>query len=216
MDTSAPHHDLETALSLERFNRYVGWASGDRNRAVELYTLNTRLSEALYIPLQMLEVALRNRIHAVMSTAHHEEWFNEEWLGERQLEQVAKANEDIRRDKKEPTPGRLVAELTFSFWTAMLGSDYEQLWQTGLHQIARKPNGKGVTRKQLSGPLTPIRVLRNRIAHHEPIIKWDLPKHYGNMVQITSWLSPAAAEWCIQHCRFDEIYPAEKIILNDE
>ncbi|PZM50167.1 hypothetical protein DOL99_00240, partial [Salmonella enterica subsp. enterica serovar Derby] len=58
---------LEMALSLERFGRYMDWAKDDRTRAIELYTLNTLISESLYTPLQMLEVALRNRIHVVMT-----------------------------------------------------------------------------------------------------------------------------------------------------
>jgi hypothetical protein len=57
---------LEKAISL-RFGRYSAWAAGDKQRAITLYTLNTQLSESLYTPLQMLEVALRNRIHAVLS-----------------------------------------------------------------------------------------------------------------------------------------------------
>lgn len=64
--------DLEAALSLERFARYVAWAGGDRARALELYTLNTQLSEALYTPLQALELALRNRIHTAMAAAYGE------------------------------------------------------------------------------------------------------------------------------------------------
>lgn len=215
MDHRISHDDLEAALSLERFSRYLDWAGGDRNRAIELYTLNTRLSEALYIPLQMLEVALRNRIHAVMSAAFHDEWYRDDGrlIGDRQPEQLAKALGDIARAGREPTAGRIVAELTFSFWTAMLGADYDPLWQTHLHRIARKPYGKGVARKQLSGPLTPIRILRNRIAHHEPIITWDLTKHYNNMVTITGWLSPAAAVWCQAHCRFSEVHPEGRIAL---
>jgi hypothetical protein len=47
----------------------------DWKRAIALYTLNTAVSEALYTPLQMLEVALRNRIHSVMTGARHETWF---------------------------------------------------------------------------------------------------------------------------------------------
>ncbi len=56
--------DIESALSLERFSRYVAWAAGDRRAAVELYSLNARISEALYIPIHGLEIALRNRIQA--------------------------------------------------------------------------------------------------------------------------------------------------------
>ena len=53
---------LEDALSHERFGRYLGLSGGDRDRALELYALNIRVSEALYPPLQMLEVVLRKPV----------------------------------------------------------------------------------------------------------------------------------------------------------
>lgn len=64
--------ELEEALSLERFGRYVAWADGDKSRALELYTLKIRLSASLYIPLQVIEIALRNRIHSVLRDAEGE------------------------------------------------------------------------------------------------------------------------------------------------
>ena len=207
--------DLEAALSLERFARYLAWADGDHARALDLYALTTRISEALYTPLQMLEVALRNRMHTVMSAAKHDRWFEDEgFLAiERQRQQLADAIEDVVREGKEATAGRLVAALTFSFWTSMLSPSYENLWQTALHRIARREDGKGLRRKDLSGPLKPIRTLRNRVAHHEPVVHWNLPKHHGNIVRITRWLSPAAAAWCDRHSRFGAVYPAGGIVL---
>lgn len=209
------HDTLEQALSLERFGRYVAWAAGDRDRAVALYTLNTQLSECLYTPLQTLEVALRNRIHAVLIDARHEAWFHDEGflLGSYQPEQLAKAIADVESGGKKATPGRTVAALTFSFWTGMFGADYETLWQQTLHRIADPSAPKGLKRKSFSGPLTQIRLLRNRVAHHEPIIMWNLGKHHAKMLELTAWLSPAAAEWCSQNDRFDEVYPAERIVL---
>jgi Abi-like protein len=209
---------LEQALSLARFGRYLDWAAGDRARAIELYTLNTQISESLYTPLQMLEVALRNRIHAVMTETRHEDWFYDEGclLGKWQSDQLAKAVEEVREARKEPTPGRIVAALTFSFWTSMLGKEYETLWQTTLHRISTRPDGKGLRRKDFSRPLAPIRLLRNRIAHHEPIIAWDLPKHHGSIIELTGWLSPLAAEWCTAHSRFLEVYPSAGIILQGD
>ena len=58
-----------------------------------------------------------------------------------------------------------MSSLTFSFWTSMLAPACEDMWQTTL----------------------------NRIAHHEPIMHWNLDKHYANILRITGWLSPAAA-----------------------
>jgi hypothetical protein len=209
---------LEQALSLERFGRYVAWAGGDKARALELYTLNTKISESLYTPLQMLEVALRNRIHAVMTEARHENWFHDEGclLNQWQSDQLAKAIEGIREERKDPIPGRIVAALMFGFWTAMFGTDYEELWRTTLLRIGSRPDGKGLNRKHFSGPLTPIRQLRNRIAHHEPIIDRPLPGLHRKIIELTGWLSPAAAEWCAAHSRFLAVYPSAGITLHGD
>jgi len=206
---------LEQALSLERFARYLDWATGDRSRAIELYTLNTQLSESLYTPVQMLEIALRNRIHAVMSAALHEQWYDEPncQLDSRQTEQLAIAKQELTALGRVATPGRIVAALTFGYWTAFFNTDYEDLWRKQLHRIAQLSGGKALRRKDFSTPLTPIRLLRNRIAHHEPILEWNLPKHYENMVRLTEWLSPAAAAWCRTHCRFSAIYPSGGVVL---
>ena len=211
---TGPAADLEQALSLERFARYVAWAGGDRAFALDLYTLNTRLSEALYVPLQTLELALRNRIHTVMAMAHGERWFETDLLqAPHQRIQVTEVITDIVRDGKEPSPGRVVAGLTFSFWTAMLSPAYEELWRSTLNAIARKSDGKRLARKQLSRPLTPIRVLRNRVAHHEPILHWDLRKHHACIMEITAWLSLSAANWCRRIDRFNEVFPTGGYVL---
>jgi hypothetical protein len=209
--------EIEAALSLERFARYVSWAGGDRERALALYALNTQLSEALYTPLQVLELALRNRIHTVMWAAHGDRWFEIDGLLRvpQQCEQVADALADLAKESKEPTPGRVVAALTFSFWTAMVSPAYEELWRKTLNEIALTADGRRLNRKQLSRPLTPIRILRNRIAHHEPILHWDLRKHHAAMAEVTSWLSPAAAVWCARADRFPSVFPAEGYRLLD-
>jgi hypothetical protein len=207
--------DFEESLSLERFGRYLAWAAGDRERAIDLYTLNAQISECLYTPLHMLEVALRNRIHTVLAAAAHDRWFDDPEFqkGNRQAEQLAKAKVELAEDGKDLSPGRVVAALTFGYWTAFFGPGYEDTWRKGLHAIARDSNGKSLRRKDFSAPLTPIRVLRNRIAHHEPILSWNLPKHHENIVLLTEWLSPPAALWCRTHSRFPAVHPAERIVL---
>lgn len=219
MSPNDPHPGLEDSLSAERLNRYLRWSGGDRNRAIQLYTLNTRISEAYYTPLHMLEITLRNRIHFVQSAAFHDRWYEDDGrlLGNRQPDQLAKAVSAIERKRKQPTPGRVVAELTFGFWTAMFGRVYEELWRKSLHKIAVRSDGKSLPRKDLSRPLMQIQTLRNRIAHYEPILHWDLPRHHRRIVTITEWLSPPAAAWCQEHCRFAETYPIKGIeLINDD
>lgn len=206
-----PHpDDIETALSLERFGRYVAWAGGDRRRAVQLYSLNAQLSEALYIPIHGLEIALRNRIHTVMADAIGDRWFEADGflLVPRQKEQLGRAVSEIEEAGKEATSGRIVAALTFSFWTSMLAPAYEPLWRSKLNLIAETSEGKRLARKNFSRPLTQIRILRNRTAHHEPILHWNLPKHHRVIVELTHWLSPTVSNWAATIDRFDAVIGA--------
>lgn len=208
---------LEGALSPDRFGTYLAWAGGDRERAVELYTLNARLSEALYTPLHIVEVALRNRIHGVMSAQFGNTWYDlpQHHANPRQPDMLAKARADLAEAKKDDAPARVVAALTFGYWTAMLGKEYENLWQQTLHDIACREDGKGLGRKALATPLTRMRLLRNRIMHHEPILHWSLGQHHEGMLQMTRWLSPPAADWCAKVDRFSEVYPAGGYQLTD-
>ncbi len=206
---------FEDILSHERFGTYLRWADGDRDRAIALYTLNTQLSESLYTSVQMLEIAFRNRINDIMRKAKGDDWYNSTLCltNPRQVEMLAKAKQDLTDARKAPAPGNIVAALTFGFWTALVGSGYEDLWQSTLHKIARKQNGKGLQRKDFALPLAKIRRLRNRIAHHEPILEWNLREHHDKIIELTGWLSPSAAEWSLRHCRFASIFPANGVEL---
>lgn len=209
-------------LSAERFQRYLDWAKNDRNTAVELYTLNCRCSEALYLPLHMLEITLRNRIHAVATTLNVGEanliWFDrpEFQRGFKQKAQLVKARHDLVRNRKTADAGRVISALTFGYWTAFFGSEYEVHWQQGLHRITRPGYDKGLRRKDLSEPFFKLRKLRNRIAHYEPIIHWDLIKHHGEIIRLTGYLAPAAAEWVAMHSRFPAVHPRGRINLHED
>lgn len=211
------HAAFEAFVYNDRFSRYLLWAGGDRTRAVELYSANARVSEALYIPLQALEIALRNRINCVASGLLRDEpdvlWFDrpEFQLGARQAEQVAKAKRDLIDSGKAVEPSRVVAALTFGYWTACFSSDYEQLWRLGLHKIAQTADGKALRRRQFTQPLLPLRMLRNRVAHHEPIIHWSLDRHHANILGLLDWLSPAAGMWCRENSRFKSVYQAPRL-----
>ena len=83
------------------------------------YLWNIAVCESLYSPLQMVEIALRNAAHAAFS--HHyktDKWYDNapsNPFGQRQLD-IAK--ESLAKRNKPVTPGHVVAELHFGFWTA--------------------------------------------------------------------------------------------------
>jgi hypothetical protein len=69
--------NLETALSLDRFSKYVGACSGDRRQALKLYEWNSRVSASFYVPLQIVEVALRNACHRELCNLFGLAWHDE-------------------------------------------------------------------------------------------------------------------------------------------
>jgi hypothetical protein len=97
-------------------------------------------------------VVLRNRIHVVMTEAYHERWFCDFLLAPRQPEQLDKAIQDIQTKKKEATPGRIVAEFIFGFWTSMIGIVYEALWSTLSIASAKDRTARALSAKTFHVP----------------------------------------------------------------
>lgn len=208
MSTTFSYHPteidtLEQSLSLERFNGYVQRANGDRTMAVRLYERNTRLSESLYGVVQGLEVCLRNSIDRVLRSACGPNWYDQPMALKYPLpEKLQSAKDSVLRQGKLLTPGRVVAELSFGFWTALIGRKYEKrLWVPYLHKAfpnaffpvahpGKKP--AALDRPDIAERLETIRQLRNRIAHHEPILHYELESEHCKIVEATSWICPTS------------------------
>lgn len=191
---------LREVISAERFGTYHKLASGDRRRAIRLYTWNIALGGAFHGPLQTLEVALRNAVHDTLTARFSDFWFeNAGLLEENEERSVERATEKLARPW---TAGQVIAELNFGFWVALFAKKYEtRLWRTELHQLfALKQN-----RKELHNQLNRLRTLRNRIAHHEPILQRHLRTDYDKILWILDMLSPAAAAWTNHHSRVIEV-----------
>ena len=100
------------------------------------YLLNMALCESLYSPLQMAEIALRNSLHHFLSARlKTPAWYDViPGLPQWQQNQLADARQKLRDDGKSVTPGGMVAELNFGFWTGFFNKSQAQ---TGLgHAIA--------------------------------------------------------------------------------
>src|ERR1035441_3881394 len=145
--------DLERSLSLERLGPYLDLADGDPAYALLLYEWNTRVSEAMYSILQGFEVTLRNSIHDVMCIAHgRHDWYDVAVLMDDEKSRIEEAKRRIVRDGRQITPGRVVAELMFGFWSSLAGTVYAQtLWDRHLY----KPRN-GVRPRGLNGEVVTL------------------------------------------------------------
>lgn len=199
---------LETALSLDRLTKYVRLAEGNKEKTLELYTYNTRLSESLYTPIQGLEVCVRNAVGERMRGAFGDDWYE---AGKAPLQypltaMIDKAKDNLDTKHKIHGHGGMVSELNFGFWVTILSPRYDDpLWRSTLrHAFPHRP--KGQERKQVHNALNSIRRLRNRVAHHEPILHRDLEGDHNLIQKIIGWTCADTAEWVKSQSRFAEVY----------
>ena len=213
--------ELETALSHERLSTYLGAAGGDRERAIRLHAWNTAVSAAFYGPLQGLEVALRNAMHRRLAERYGPEWYDHPGAGlDRGAEgRTAGARSELARDGHGEDPARIVATLSFGFWVSLLGpggrteaghkANYEMtLWRPALRgAFAHRAT---LTRRQAHHPLNALRILRNRIAHHEPVFARDLTADHERVLEVAGWISPAVRTWLERHSRAPAVIEAAR------
>lgn len=183
-------------------------ATGDLAQALRMYMWNTALSEALYGPLQGLEITLRNKIHERLTGAYGTHWYDDPRLQLRyaQQQQITGAKQILGFQRKPAEPSRVIAELNFGFWVGLFGPKYEtHLWRPHLRPLFINASAPFL-RKEAHNALDEIRLLRNRIAHHEPILQRRLTEEHGLILTVIQWFCSETAAWVRHHSRFAAVY----------
>jgi hypothetical protein len=181
-----------------RFEPYLTEADGDHERAIALYVWNARVSAAMFETLHHVEVALRNAIDArfepvVASAVVGQTWLcDSAILNEASRRRVEETIARIQRERKGPTRGRVVAGLGFGFWRALFDKKYARLWVSHLHHAF--PAGSG-DRAEVAALMSKLVPFRNRLAHHETIIRKPLAIHYEDMLAVAGLIDPNAPVW---------------------
>ncbi|MDG4822473.1 hypothetical protein O7635_11490 [Asanoa sp. WMMD1127] len=204
--------EVEKALSPARVEPYLRGMGGDRPAAIRLYEWNTAISGAFYESLAHLEVGLRNGINdQLRAMAHRDDWWDSPalTLTASALDMLVKAKGEVAR-RANSKPGHVVAALPFGFWVGLLsagrGCNYETtLWRPAIHRAF--PHYRG-PRAPLHQRLETLRLLRNRIAHHEPIHRRHLAADYGTLLLAAGWLSADFAVWIRSTSRIPAVLAA--------
>lgn len=194
---------LRQRLSTPRFDRYVAAVPGAAPEdGLALYRWNLDVSAALYRDLAVFEVVLRNDLVVQLETKYGAAWWQADhkeaaplsdraWLDIEAAVQRATAR---RRDAVAHHGGKVVAELTLGFWRFLLTKTYRgTLWPNGLERAF--VHGPFQDREQIDRAVLRIYLLRNRIAHHEPLFTRDLPADLRTIVEVTGWVCPQTATW---------------------
>lgn len=183
------------SLSTERFETYLEIAGHKKPYAFELYLYNSRLAKSFLFPLQILEVSVRNSINNLFIEKFGLDWANDiefrKILNRYSLSSLDKA---IERSKSSNN-WDIVSNITFDFWSNLFRDEYDRpLWQTRIHLLF----SGNITRKKIQKELEDLNYLRNRIAHHEPILKLDLSKLYTRLLNVLDLISTDLKLW-VQH-----------------
>jgi hypothetical protein len=217
---------LRGLIGNARFATYLSAYQGREDLALRLYSWNAALSSALWGPLGVVEVGVRNAIHAkLVDRASRSDWWHDQrlWdqLLDRQRDEVTGAINTITRRVAEPTADDVVAASNFGLWVGLLSAgiprdpihSYEiVLWQPRL-RLAFPHYAGG--RKQLHGELDAVRKLRNRVAHHEPIFRSNLAFAIDSIAKVAGYISPDAETYIRASERVTGIIAAKRDYIAD-
>jgi hypothetical protein len=187
--TGQPPRWLLRVISEPRFAPYLVLANGDSELAKALYMWNTELCEAFFPSLQFLEVGVRNGIHREsMAYFGRPDWWDAAPLHKAGKHSIDVAHNKAARHRATATPDDVVARLPFGFWASLLSRRYDRaLWVPALHRSFPYYSGP---RRMLQAELAPIVGFRNRVVHHEPVLKDELKDRHTTVYRLLGYLTP--------------------------
>lgn len=212
-------------ISQRRFSTYLDHYKGSQDHALRLYAWNIELSAAFWGPLAILEVLLRNSMHAQLSKGRQEDWWDTHsvHLMDREDDAVrGTIRKLIKAGNATPTADDVVGASSFGLWVGLLDVglarhhkfDYPiALWEPRLKHAF--PHLNGVKRKQLHGELNRIRIFRNRVAHHEPIFKGNTALTMDLIAKVAGYIDPAIRDFIVSAHRVDDVLNRQKSAVAD-
>lgn len=210
---------LEKTLSRPRMKRYFDAASHGGFRgmdAVQLYAWNAEVAGALWGPLHIYEVVLRNAVSEALTNVYGPNW---PWDRTFELSlgsptgggRTYNPRRDLQktRDHARGKIGKIIPEMKFVFWQKMFTSRHdERLWKDHLESVF--PNMESfqdykLKRAEIYNNVDKIRELRNRIAHHEPIFMRNLEDDFNKIRAFVGYRCIDTESWMHSHQKVEEL-----------
>lgn len=191
-------------MSARRFDTYLTASGHNRERALDLYLWNAKLGASFHIPIQAVEIALRNKVNHALVTEFGPDWWKDRRfntiIDRERLRDLETVRARISHKKLVLETDQIVSGLSFGFWVGMMQSRYNPaIW--GTHLRTSFPNlPLSESRKSLFKIGGDIATFRNRISHHEPLLKANVLGIYGDIMKTLKWLCPKTEGWVRPHC----------------
>lgn len=202
------------AVSPVRMSRYEAYSGIGQPHFLDLYHYNMAISNELFFCLSFFEVVLPNRINWFFIRRYGADWPYADRLRntlssrhKTELEETCYRQQEIRQ-LHIVDAGMVVADLSFGFWVSLFAARYRVPfdWRPdgNLRQIF--PNDTPGSLVALHADLDRLRSLRNRIAHHEPILHIDPPRLHATAMALLSAMCRDSADFVAERCRFSQVW----------
>jgi hypothetical protein len=190
---------LKASLSEPRFATYLTKASGDETFAFALYLYNSRLAKSFLFPLSVAEITMRNAVDGVLVQEYGDTWHRDDDFHNQVLSPESRGALDKAIDRaRSQERGKVIAELTFDFWSNLFRKEYADIWRTKAN-IAFPELARGEGRREIQTLVREINRLRNRVAHHEPILDMNVPDLHSKMIKLVNLRCPVTSDWMRHH-----------------
>ncbi|MEA3353941.1 MAG: hypothetical protein U9Q33_09020 [Campylobacterota bacterium] len=151
---------------------------------IDEYFQNLKLCKQYYIPLSIIEIALRNSLNKFFSYKVDFDWLrSDSFIQDRSKKKIETAIKVLISENKNIHQDNILAELSFGFFVVFFKQPYQQyLRYNDLKQIfPNLPSSKEkkINRHFVFTKLNNIRLFRNKVFHHDKIIS---KKEYQNMM----------------------------------
>lgn len=180
--------ELYEFASIERLENYSN---------ISDYVNNLEKSSQIYQMLHWVEIGYRNRIFNGIELVTADRHSCGSWLTcvcvNPPMALNSKAVESLRGAKRllsapdDTDPAKIIPELSFGFWIRLLSSGYEtHIWNAGLHKVFPQRTKRQV----LHGRLRKLGLIRNRVAHLEPINSMSITNIGTECLDLIHLISP--------------------------
>lgn len=161
----------EEALSAPRLGRYLRACGGNKRKALALYRCNIKLSQRLFGVIGVFEVMLRTAINEhFKSVLNDPDWIisqARDGFMKKYDTAILKEQAKLVRDGNY-TNDRILSSLSFGVWAFLFSrTSYRESGKTLLKVFPNKAHG--MNQSAIFKELDSVRMMRNRIAHFEPI-----------------------------------------------
>lgn len=209
-------------LSRARLSKYLTRALGDVGGALDLYVWNQELGEALSTTLSQFEVCLRNSVAAALSDKFGGNWHTlakVRHLSPELSSEFEKAHQKFEGQARNPELPDFIAASNFNLWRefckpAYAGHFWSKRTRLAFPHCPLRRSDRDIL-QEVHRRVDLLLKLRNRIAHHEPLIgsNWErigekVRARHREMTELLEWMDPNFARWLLGRDRFATVMEA--------